>query len=326
MHNSTNNSMMLDQAPEELERENKKLRKELGDWTKNYQQLEGMYIQLQKSKGTEQGRSSLGASKREPLGFSDSGSNIQAEKAKYEATIKGLLAEVEQLKVHPNYSYKISVLVKDLEQRIGRLFDASIQGVNGGQSGPRSVSPISTNVTKPAPVEYRRTAAAHENTRGLDDSLQTTKSDASRHSRANRSIGQGQTGSMGSSIGEEKDPLDKRELKTRAGYKEPVGKDREVRESKGPREIKEARKNQVGVSANLNMTGGISAGLTVNTGAPYYFVEDREENVRPREMAPDRGPNSSRLVKNSIGSRGVSSNQMSPRGTKTNKLRNQDKV
>jgi hypothetical protein len=401
MHNSNNNSASLDQSADDLDRENRKLKKELEAWTKNYQQLELMYVESQKGKNQDNGRYSMG-NKRDQARFSDPGGNMQAEKAKYEATIRGLLAEVDQLKVHPNYSYKISVLVKDLEQRIGKLFDASIPGGSANQSA-RSVSPISANNASSRPVtgESRRVAVGLDTLRGQEDTIPSIKSSISRQSRSNRSgtINQSYQRPVlteetepnerreTKSTQEYKEPLDKRERKPAQDFKEPIIEKRErkpaqelkepiekkefksaqeykepieKRERKPPQDYKDfssrrevrdyraepkeaqdkrdpnqkndkrnARKTPgLSVSGNLH-SGGVSGNLTVNTSAPYYFVEEREDKGKSREekMAADKGPVSSRPYKSGISSARVgSNNQGSPRGGKNTKSRNFDKV
>jgi chromosome segregation ATPase len=100
--------MIVDDYKMELER----TKNELDMWKNKFEMLDNRYQKELQSKTVTFDREVMDVLEK-----------FRKEKEQYENIIRALVGEIENMKGDPNYSYKITLLVRDLESRIGRLME-----------------------------------------------------------------------------------------------------------------------------------------------------------------------------------------------------------
>lgn len=129
-----------------------RLKNEIEIWRSKFNMLDSRYQREMSTKGKQFENDVLVVIEK-----------FNSEKGHYEETIRSLLQEIDAMKSHPNYSYKITMLVRDLEDKMKSLMEVSerLQQIVKDSQEPRdSPGSIRNSAT---PERFKSSAIRVEN-------------------------------------------------------------------------------------------------------------------------------------------------------------------
>lgn len=166
-------------AVDDYKMEADRLRNELEMWRGKFEMLESRYQREMQSKSI--------IFEREVVDVIE---KFNSEKDQYENLIRSLVSEIDNMKGDPNYSYKITLIVRELESRIGRLMDVN-ESLRRAVKQQGSIEPMMSKT----PERFKR-SPKEEGSQGGDEKLTVVKSFTSserfgvaRRSNLNSSLG-----------------------------------------------------------------------------------------------------------------------------------------